>query len=337
MADLLLQRQRFAELAVIAVAVAERERVVVKRIALLMGGALVASSILFTLGGGVHAVAQQSPTATEIHRAHKGSFLPVPGKPVFILVLGSDSGAPHYGRGGTTQGGRSDSIHVLAINPAKGTATMIGIPRDSFVPIPGHGTHKINAAMFFGGPNLTIATVEALSGIKFDYYMVTNFQDFVGMAHEFAPHGLRIYVPFNMHDKDSSTDFDKGYRVLDAGRILGYARNRHSAPQGDFDRSFNQGTILSTAQAEARRQAEKNPMVVLSFLKILRRHIITDIPFTEQLKLGLLALRIDPHKVKNLVTPGTTGTTTDGSSVFIGAKGIQWLRDIADDGIVESA
>ena len=61
--------------------------------------------------------------------------------------------------------GRSDSIHILGINPAQHRATIYGIPRDSWVTVSTGGTNKINAAMPVGGPEATVATVEQLTGI----------------------------------------------------------------------------------------------------------------------------------------------------------------------------
>jgi LCP family protein required for cell wall assembly len=209
---------------------------------------------------------------------------------------------------------------------------MVGLPRDTYVNIPGHGPNKINAAMAFGGPSLMIRTVEGLTGLTFDYYMLTNFQDFVAMAGEYD-RGLTIYVPFDMHDPDSQTDFDKGTRHLDAGRLLGMARNRHNAPHGDFDRSLNQGRIMATAHADARKRVAKDPTEILRFLRIMRRHVKTDIPLAEQLKLGLLALRLDPRNVKNVVCPGTTGTRGSAGSVVI-VNCNAYFADVRDDGVL---
>ena len=81
-------------------------------------------------------------------------------RPIFVLALGSDA------RPGEVIGRqRSDSIHIIGLNPAKQRASILGFPRDSFVNIPGHGSNKINSAMAAGGPPLAIKTIEALTGI----------------------------------------------------------------------------------------------------------------------------------------------------------------------------
>ena len=84
----------------------------------------------------------------KIERAHADYTPTLDGsEPIFVLLLGSDS------RPGTPMNrGRSDSIHILGINPAAHRATLYGIPRDSWVPLATGGTNKINAAMPVGGP-----------------------------------------------------------------------------------------------------------------------------------------------------------------------------------------
>jgi LCP family protein required for cell wall assembly len=303
----------------------------------LLAGSLAASALAWTSLGGINAASGQTPTPSlEIHRAHAGAHSPEPGKTVFLLFLGSDSGAKcsPYHRGGTQQGGRSDSIHIVAINPTVGKASIVGIPRDSYVPIPGHGSHKINSAMFFGGPPLIISTIEAMSGIRFDYYLLTNFCDLDHMATEFG--GLTIKVPYPMHDRNSKTDFGAGVRHLTGPEVLGFARNRHDAPRGDFDRSFNQGSVLAAAQVQARRELVADPTKLLKYLQIVRRHVMTDIPLFESLKLGLLALRLRPASVTNVVLDGKTGTTSDGSSVLLSSAAYATLHDVADDGVLGS-
>src|SRR5207249_5181013 len=98
-------------------------------------------------------------------------------KPMFILSLGSDARP-----GQPPEAERSDSIHIIGINPAKHRASILGFPRDSWVSIPGHGTNKINAALVEGGPLLTVQTIEQLTGIHIDYYLLTSFSGFTNMV-----------------------------------------------------------------------------------------------------------------------------------------------------------
>src|SRR5207253_5947465 len=82
------------------------------------------------------------------------SDIPVPSDLVFVLVAGSDA-RPNEDVRRT----RSDSLHLLAVNPRTHTGTVVGIPRDSWVEVPGHGNQKINQALALGGPPLLVDTV----------------------------------------------------------------------------------------------------------------------------------------------------------------------------------
>src|SRR5207245_6178256 len=130
----------------------------------MLSGAAAAALVAFRPGAGP-AEASGAVAAVEIHAAHGASFVPaLEGKrPLFILVLGSDARP-----GEQVDRLRSDSIHIIGVNLATHRATILGFPRDSWVPIPGHGTTKINEAMVFGGPPLLIRTLENLTGIHID-------------------------------------------------------------------------------------------------------------------------------------------------------------------------
>jgi LCP family protein required for cell wall assembly len=96
-----------------------------------------------------------------------------------ILVIGTDQrpAGTHEG-GANTQdaGSRSDTLMLWRLGG--GTSRRLSIPRDTLVPIPGHGTNKINAAYAFGGPALTIKTVDQLTGIKINHVIIINFANF---------------------------------------------------------------------------------------------------------------------------------------------------------------
>ena len=134
--------------------------------------------------------------------------------------------------------GLCDSIHILGINPRARRATLVGIPRDSYVPIASGGTNKINVALSQGGPEGMVATVENLTGVTFDYYVLTGFD---GMTQIFdALGGLRIDVPYSFEGYEG-TDFTEGRTTMTGAETLEYSRTRKSLSHGDFDRSMNQG------------------------------------------------------------------------------------------------
>ena len=169
-------------------------------------------------------------------------------KPIYVLVIGSDARPDQ-----AVESQRADSLHILSINPAEHRATIVGIPRDAYVEIPGVGQNKINAALFYGGPDLVVQTVEQLTGLKMDYWAMTGFASFEQMVDDVD--GLVVDVPFAMSDEASRAFFDPAVQRLDGDNALAFARNRHDLPAGDFGRSENQGRLMVAALPSSRRSS----------------------------------------------------------------------------------
>jgi LCP family protein required for cell wall assembly len=96
-----------------------------------------------------------------------------------VLVIGTDQrpkGTHEGGANTNDAGSRSDTLMLWRVGG--GVSRRLSIPRDTLVQIPGHGTNKINAAYAFGGPALTIKTVEALTGLKINHVIIINFSNF---------------------------------------------------------------------------------------------------------------------------------------------------------------
>ena len=237
-----------------------------RRRALLALAALVGATVLVTslalVTGSRHAASAQ-PTVT-IQRAHSGKATPDLKGRVTFLVIGSDSGAPKFGRGGTAAGGRSDSIHLVVLDTAKHRGVSIGFPRDSYVSIPGHGTNKINSAMSSGGPPLLIRTIEQLTGINVDYYALTSFDGLTDLVNKVG--GVTVGVDQNLVDRFSGANFRKGTQRLNGAQALAYSRARHGTPQGDITRSGHQGQVLLGGLGTFQRQVAKDPTQLMKWL-----------------------------------------------------------------------
>jgi hypothetical protein len=112
---------------------------------------------------------------------------PQPASGTNWLIVGSDSreGLSDQEikdlRLGKVEGRRTDTI-ILLHKPASGKPTLVSLPRDSYVPIPGQGRNKLNAAYALGGPQLLVQTVETVTGIRVDHYAEVGFGGFVGMT-----------------------------------------------------------------------------------------------------------------------------------------------------------
>jgi len=100
-----------------------------------------------------------------------------PGKPQTVMLLGSDR-RPAANKEGALPGARSDTIILIRLDPHKQATSMMSLPRDLKVQIPGHGTDKINAAYEMGGPKLTLKTVKALTGLRINHVINVDFRGF---------------------------------------------------------------------------------------------------------------------------------------------------------------
>ncbi|HXF36534.1 MAG TPA: LCP family protein [Actinomycetota bacterium] len=264
------------------------------------------------------------PSPGEMRRLRARSWPGLEGRdPLFVLVIGSDARP-----GQAVAGTRADSIHLVAVEPRSGRASILGIPRDSWVTIPGHGAGRINGALVAGGPELLVRTVELLTGIPVDAYVLTGFQGFERMVD--AVGGIEVAVPYAMSDPYSRAYFRPGRQRLSGREALRFSRNRHDAPGGDFGRSLNQGRLMVAALAELRRDAREDPVALFRWVLAGVRNLRTDLSMREILELVAAAPSIDPSRVRNRVVSGT-GATVDGASVIrLGERARSAFRDLRD-------
>ena len=169
------------------------------------------------------------------------------------LLVGSDSRADlsaeerkELNTGGAA-GQRTDTIMLL--HTGDGPNLLMSIPRDSLVPIPGHGTTKINAAYAYGGPKLLVRTIEAATGIRIDSYVEIGFGGFVGLVD--AVGGIEICPKEDMVDADANLSIKKGCQDVDGEVALAYARSRHAQQLGDLDRAAHQREVVAAVGKKA--------------------------------------------------------------------------------------
>ena len=283
-------------------------------------GFAIAALAAWTLGSTLGAIELGSvPASAEpaimVTSAHAGFTPDLAGdQPISILAIGS--GARPYQ---DPARGLADSIHLIEIDPQGRRAAIIGIPRDSYVPIPGHGTNKINAAMGIGGPPLLVQTIERLSGVRIQYFAMTSFWGLTSMIDQIG--GLTIRVPFAMHDRYSHADFHAGVQRLRGGEVLAFSRDRHSLPNGDFGRSEDGGRVFIAALTQFRKEYARDPGALIRWVSAGMRSISTDLPMSDVVRLALLCSRIPPGNVRNVVLPGSVGSAGGLSIVRLGNVG----------------
>ncbi|MDX6237972.1 MAG: hypothetical protein QOG10_2787 [Kribbellaceae bacterium] len=170
------------------------------------------------------------------------------------LLVGSDSRAgltaaekKKLGTG-SAAGQRTDTIMLLHV-PKSGPTALISLPRDSYVPIPGHGKNKINAAFSFGGPKLLIQTVEGVTGLRVDNYVEIGFGGFASIIDSVG--GVQMCLPKAMKDAKAHINLPKGCQQLDGTNALGYVRARYSDPLGDLGRVQRQREMIGAVAKKA--------------------------------------------------------------------------------------
>jgi LCP family protein required for cell wall assembly len=253
--------------------------------------------------------------------------LPRPG-PTFVLVIGSDARP-----GQVVARTRADSIHIVGVNPRLGRVSVLGIPRDSWVPIPGAGTNRINAALTAGGPELLVRTVEQLTDIPIDAYVLTGFQGFMHLVK--AVGGLHVRIPYPIDDTSARAHLRRGMQHLSGPEALAFSRARHDVPAGDFSRSFNQGRVIVAALAELRRQiAQDSPSALISWVVAGGQILRTDIGLSDLFELLLAAPAFDPSKVRNDVASGSGATIGGRSVVVLGERARTLFRDLRGNAVL---
>jgi LCP family protein required for cell wall assembly len=284
-----------------------------------------------TLGAAPAARRAQATPFLQIEAAHASHVPALDGsEPIFLLVIGSDARP-----GEDIARTRADSIHLVGINPAKGKATIVGFPRDSYVPIPGFGTNKINAAMVNGGPPLVVQTVEQLMGVTIDYWALTWFEGFQAMVNDVG--GLNVNVPFDVYDAYAHAQIDAGQQVLEGRDALAFARARHALPSGDFGRSENQGRLMVAALAQYRREFAKDPSRLLIWIAALLKNARTEVPLDELMTLAFTGTTLNPKRVVNIVVPGSNAMLGGIAVVQLDQAALETIsRDMANDGLVST-
>ena len=209
-----------------------------------------------------------APNTPEAKAARRATRAVLPGEPVNVLVIGSDT-RPQLG-----DPGRSDTLILVRMDNKRGFISMLSFPRDLLVNIPDVGQGKINSAYSYGAAT-TIKTVEALTGEPVNEYVIVDFAGFAKLVDEVG--GVYLDVDrryFNENIGTAATnyadiDLQPGYQRLSGTDALAYVRYRHT--DSDYARIARQQQFLS----ELKRQTKDvgNLTNVTSFRNIFDKNI----------------------------------------------------------------
>ncbi len=251
--------------------------------------------------------AAPGPATAALVKVQGGHTVDVDDDVVWVLALGSDARP-----GQSVLRSRADAIQLVGMNLRTGQATILGIPRDSYVDIPGFGRNKINAAMVFGGPQLMAAAVADLVGLTPDYVFTTSFWGVRFMVNRLG--GVTVHSPYAW--SIPAARVHRGANRLDGAEAIAFARMRHALPGGDFDRSRDQGFLLTGGLRRVREVTAADPGALERLLTSFLANTDVDLPPTELYRLARGVLQIEPAAVRACVLRGGTGSAGGASVVF---------------------
>ncbi len=178
---------------------------------------------------------------------------PEAGKKYTIMLLGSD-----YREGAAEEDQRSDTTMLLRLDPDKGVISLLSLPRDLLVDIPGYGTDKLNAAYSYGGPKLTLETVRAFTGLDINEVIDVDFQGFADAVDAVGCVYIDVDQDYFLPPGTGVTEIDinAGYQRLCGLKALQYVRYRHT--DNDIVRGARQQAFLR----EARQRIDISSLVL---------------------------------------------------------------------------
>ena len=224
-------------------------------------------------------------------------------------------------------GGTSTDTMIVVHLPADGSsATMISLPRDSWVDIPGYGMDKLNAAFIHGvedggsdaaGAQLLISTIQNLTGLTIDHFVRVSLLGFYNVVDALGP--VQVCLNQAVDDPFSAIDLPAGVSTLNASQALSFVRQRHGLPNGDLDRQVRQQYFLSV---EARQILSAgtllNPVKLGNVLDAISSSVETDAGLNI-IDLATQMRNLSADKIRSATIPisGTPTIEVDGSDVSI--------------------
>lgn len=235
-------------------------------------------------------------------------------KSMTFLMMGIDSKSFSE-----SKGVRSDTIMLFNVDRGTGDIRILSIPRDTRTPIDGRKSkEKINHSFAYGGPELTLKTVEDLLGVDIDHYVVVDYNvvsDYVDLIG-----GVKFNVPMDMSYSDPvadpplKIDLKAGEQVLDGDKALQYLRYRKGYKNADLGRIEAQQSFLKELIAQSVKPGTVLKLPGLYW--IYSQGVSTDIPLSKLALYGISLFKYDMDKITSETLPGSP-KTIDGISYFI--------------------
>ncbi len=205
-----------------------------------------------------------------------------------ILLLGIDARTPN-------EHSRTDTIMLLSLDEKTKDISLLSIPRDSRVNIPGRGLDKINHAHAFGGVALTVEAVEEFLAVPVHYYARINFEGFADIIDILG--GVTIEVEGIV--AANTPELKAGKQHLNGDQALAYVRNRSDS---DIGRAKRQQKLIKTVAKESYQLS--TIFKVPQLLENLGNNLRTNMPLTDIVKVANLFISVDIDAIAQGVVPG---------------------------------
>lgn len=231
-----------------------------------------------------------------------------------LLLLGSDRRDDD-----PSLSARSDTIMVVHIDPDLDFLSILSLPRDLRVEIEGHGQNKLNTAYTFGGPALTIKTVQGLTGLDIDHYLEIGFSAFEDITDSLGG----VYVDVDRPYFNASTAYEKidiaaGYQLMNGADALDYVRFRHDR-NADLGRMARQQRFVVAVREQA--MGWNLPFKLPGLVSALFDNLVTDLGANDILKLAYWGVRLDGDRIRQITVMGET-EWVDGRSYVVLEEGV---------------
>jgi LCP family protein required for cell wall assembly len=249
--------------------------------------------IVLTAVGLLVATKQQESNVERVGELN-GMLADTSGPFVNYLLVGSDTregidpNSPDYsGIGNTNDAGgqRSDTLMILHVDNERGTASIMSIPRDLWVDIPGHGKNRINTAYQYGA-DVLVTTVQQSLGVPLNHYVEVNFNSFKSIVSALG--GVDLCFDFPTRDGHVGLNVPQpGCYTLDPIQSLAYARSR-------YYETFQNGEWVVDGRADLGRIARQQAFMQAAINKAIEQTTSNPLRTSELVNAAVSSLRVDP-------------------------------------------
>jgi LCP family protein required for cell wall assembly len=249
--------------------------------------------IVLTAVGLLVATKQQESNVERVGELN-GMLADTSGPFVNYLLVGSDTregidpNSPDYsGIGNTNDAGgqRSDTLMILHVDNERGTASIMSIPRDLWVDIPGHGKNRINTAYQYGA-DVLVTTVQQSLGVPLNHYVEVNFNSFKSIVSALG--GVDLCFDFPTRDVHVGLNVPQpGCYTLDPIQSLAYARSR-------YYETFQNGEWVVDGRADLGRIARQQAFMQAAINKAIEQTTSNPLRTSELVNAAVSSLRVDP-------------------------------------------